>query len=125
MTSYWLERGLSLFQSGRVLLALEELDRRQVEIRISGTSRVHAKLYRGDGAITIGSSNYSRSGMELQMEGNVRIEQGESPRFEEVCALGEAIWEIRNELHSFSVICNWATEFKVAAAAPPGQESRP
>ena len=77
-----------------MLLALEELDRGQVEIRISGTSRVHAKLYRGDRAITIGSSNYSRSGMELQMEGNVRIEQGESPRFEEACALGEAIWEL-------------------------------
>ena len=94
MTDYWLERGLSLFQSARVLLALEELDRRQVEIRISGTSRVHAKLYRGDRAITIGSSNYSRSGMELQVEGNVRIEQIESPRFEEACALGEAIWEL-------------------------------
>jgi hypothetical protein len=94
MTDYWLEQGLSLFQGGRVLLALEELDRKQVEIRISGTSRVHAKLYRGDKAITIGSSNYSKSGMELQVEGNVRIEENECPRFEEACALGEAIWEL-------------------------------
>ena len=67
---YWLEdRGISIFLYAKVIVAIELLRSGKVEARLSNQSRpLHAKIFRGDDVITLGSSNFSQSGLELQHE---------------------------------------------------------
>ena len=93
---YWLKRGISILKCGKVIKAIELLKTQQVQVRISDKKPIHAKIYRGDNAITIGSSNFSNSGFVSQIEANVRFEniKKESKRFNEAELLSERIWEL-------------------------------
>jgi hypothetical protein len=93
IADYWLGQGILLRSCGKVLEALEFCDDERVAIRSSGTRTVHAKIYATENAVTIGSSNYSRSGMELQVEGNVRFEANEQRRFKDATRYAKNIWE--------------------------------
>ena len=70
-----MERGVSVLLSAQILAALEVLRSGKVDVRISADVRrpVHAKVYKGDGAVTLGSSNFSVAGMEQQVEANARF----------------------------------------------------
>lgn len=93
LADYWLERGISLHRSSQVIQAIEVLKTGRIEVRRSARERIHAKMYLGDEAVTIGSSNFSTSGMKVQLEANVRFLAAEEPsRFEESRALAESIW---------------------------------
>jgi phosphatidylserine/phosphatidylglycerophosphate/cardiolipin synthase-like enzyme len=98
VADYWLEQGISLHLSARVLVVLELLRSGRVEARLSADpgQPVHAKMYLGDGAVTVGSSNFSRSGLERQIEANVRFvaasaDAGERARFEEGARFGGGV----------------------------------
>lgn len=93
ITDYWLDRGVSLRSCGMVLKVIELLREEWVEVRSSGEKLVHAKIYATDPAVTIGSSNFSHSGMETQVEANVRFEHVEKKRFEEASLFAENVWE--------------------------------
>lgn len=74
--NYWLEQGISLYKSAQVLLTIDLLQRRIIHIRIADDLfPLHAKIYKGDQAITLGSSNFSRLGLLQQTEANVRFQQ--------------------------------------------------
>lgn len=92
---YWLDRGISVHLSAEVLAAITFLERDDVEIRISGHPQhpVHAKIYRADYAITIGSSNLSTNGMRTQFEANRRHEVTEPAAFREASTLAEQLWK--------------------------------
>lgn len=90
---YWIERGISVVLCAKLIAGLELLQRAEVEVRTSGERVVHAKIYRGDHAITLGSSNFSRAGMQSNAEANVRFESREGTRFYDAAALAEAIWD--------------------------------
>ena len=92
VNDYWLERGISLHRSRQVIQALDVLSTGRIQVRRSGRDRIHAKIYLGDTAATIGSSNFSTSGMRTQIEANVRFLATEKRRFEEATALAESIW---------------------------------
>lgn len=93
LNDYWLDRGISLHRSSQVIRALEVLDTGRIEVRCSGPERIHAKMYVGDEAVTIGSSNFSASGMKVQLEANVRfLAKEDERRFNESKALAESIW---------------------------------
>lgn len=93
LNDYWLERGISLHRSSQVIQALEVLKSETVAVRRSGTNRIHAKMYAGDDAITVGSSNFSASGMKAQIEANVRFSrEDEGRRFSEAIALADSVW---------------------------------
>lgn len=94
VNDYWLERGISLRRSSQVIKALEVLKSNRVRVRGSGRKRIHAKIYVGDTAVTIGSSNFSNKGMKSQVEGNVRFRTGDALRFEEAVQLAESIWTL-------------------------------
>jgi hypothetical protein len=119
---YWLEQRISLYHSMKIILAIEWLKSGRLQARIGGEQHpLHAKIYKGDTAITIGSSNFSHSGLIRQMEANVRFctesrsplpfgskyltkdqadqaflkEQqvrAEQERFEEACTFAEKFW---------------------------------
>jgi SNF2 domain-containing protein/helicase-like protein len=94
VSDYWLERGISLQRSSRVIKALEVLNSNRVLVRRSGSQPIHAKIYVGDTAVTLGSSNFSNKGMKTQVEGNVRFEAVDEPRLAEAVRLAEAIWTL-------------------------------
>jgi hypothetical protein len=100
VADYWLERGISLYQSAKLLVALELLRSGRITVRLSADPNrpIHAKIYRGDHAVTIGSSNFSHAGLDYQIEANVRFTDAatdiESHRFREGCQLAERIWEL-------------------------------
>ena len=80
---YWLSRGISLRLSGKVIRAQELLRNGGVKARYLGTSRsrLHAKMYCGDEAITLGSSNFTRPGLSHQIEANARFTARDGARF--------------------------------------------
>ncbi len=88
---YWLNRGISLLLSTKIIRCIERLESGQVEARYQ--NRMHAKIYRGDTAITMGSSNFTQSGMTSQIEGNVRFLK-EEDRFVENCAIADNLWQM-------------------------------
>lgn len=90
---YWLTRGISVIKSAEVLAAIDFLEASGSEVRISRrpTVPIHAKVYRADLAITIGSSNLSHNGMRAQFEANRRHEAMEAA-FEEANGLAESLW---------------------------------
>ena len=94
---YWLEeRGISVFLCAKVIVAIDLLRRGKVEARLSDQSRpLHAKIFRGDEAVTCGSSNFSHSGLEFQHEANSRYQRkSEAKRYQETCQMAESYWEL-------------------------------
>ena len=92
---YWLEeRGISLRSSAQVLQTIDALKRGSVTSRfIHGRQRLHAKIYQGDTAATVGSSNLTHFGLRLQFEANARFEANQEPRrFRELSSVAENYW---------------------------------
>jgi phosphatidylserine/phosphatidylglycerophosphate/cardiolipin synthase-like enzyme len=57
--------------------------------------RLHAKIYVGDTAATLGSSNFTANGLRLQLEANTRFEQAsDRARYEETATVAENFWGI-------------------------------
>ncbi|MFB6259781.1 MAG: SNF2-related protein, partial [Thiohalorhabdaceae bacterium] len=92
---YWLERGISLRLSARLIAFRERLRAGEITTRyLAGDRRqLHAKLYIGDDAATLGSSNFSQSGLTRQWEANARFTRsGEARRYREARQIGENYW---------------------------------
>jgi hypothetical protein len=92
--AYWLARGISPRLSGKVLRAVALIEAGRVEARFLGgpRRRLHAKIYCGDAGVTLGSSNFTESGLFSQIEANVRFTPREPNRFREARGLAEALW---------------------------------
>jgi superfamily II DNA or RNA helicase len=90
---YWLHRRISVARSAQVLAAIECLRSERTAVKTSGDRIVHAKIYITESAATIGSSNYSLSGMKVQAEANCRFTPDEDPqRYDELTQLARGIW---------------------------------
>ena len=94
---YWLdERGISLRLSAKVLQAIKALERGAVQARfVHGTTRLHAKVFVGATAATVGSSNFTGYGLTYQFEANARFElPRERSRYGELASIAENFWEV-------------------------------
>ena len=93
--AYWLGRGISAYQSAAILSAIAFLESGAADVRISSNPAhpVHAKIYRADHAITLGSSNLSFNGMRAQLEANERHIAMDGERFTQAISLAEQIWQ--------------------------------
>src|SRR5262249_49795752 len=103
---YWLEeRGVSLRQSARIIQAIEAVDAGRLEARfLHGTSTLHAKVFVGDRAATLGSSNFTAAGLTTQVEVNARFEAASEPeRYRELAAIGQNLWTAAG---------NWTTQLR-------------
>jgi len=98
--AYWLKRGISLLLSGKLVRCIEHLKKRKVLARyLTGHGHpLHAKIYCTELAATVGSSNFTRSGMETQYEANARFCAGgnkpEQKRYEDLCLIAENYWRM-------------------------------
>jgi len=63
-------------------------------LQTSGDRVIHAKIYRGDDAITTGSSNFSYSGLTRQIESNVRFTgEGDPDWWQGTADYAEWVWQ--------------------------------
>lgn len=94
--SYWLEeRGISLRLSAKIVEVLDALDQGRLQVRyVHGASPLHAKVYVGAQAATIGSSNFTGAGLGNQIEANARFERRSDPRrYRELALIGKNLWD--------------------------------
>ena len=94
--AYWEDRGISLRLSAKVLTAIQLIDEGRLTTRyVHGHTSLHAKIYAGAGAATLGSSNFTDAGLVSQLEANARFTLGEEPgRFHELWTIAEHLWDI-------------------------------
>ncbi|WP_242510206.1 helicase-related protein [Halorhodospira halophila] len=96
MEQYWLDRGISLRLSARLVHFREQVRKGRIHARIWSQDYrpLHAKIYLGDRAVTLGSSNFSRNGLERQHEANARFTATAEPRrYRETATIAQAYWE--------------------------------
>jgi hypothetical protein len=92
---YWVEeRGISLRLSAKIVRAIDLLDEGSIASRfVHGRTHLHAKIYVGDGAATVGSSNFTASGLRFQIEANARFDRSTDPeRYDELVLVAENLW---------------------------------
>lgn len=106
MKEYWLERGISILLSVKLVTCIERLKEGRLLARYVARSswRLHAKMYVGENAATVGSSNFTDPGLRNQLEANVRFERKERPkkpdereehrRFLEAAQIAEQFWDL-------------------------------
>jgi superfamily II DNA or RNA helicase len=75
LKEYWILKGISLYLGSSVLSMIDKLERNQVSIRF--TKKSHAKIYITESYAILGSSNFSKQGLQLQQEANIRKAQSE------------------------------------------------
>ena len=96
--AYWLRQNISLLHSAALLHTMELLEKGHVQARyVGGGRRMHAKIYVGEAAATVGSSNFTDPGLDFQYEANARFERnarGGSKRYAELRQLAEAYWSL-------------------------------
>ena len=93
--AYWLDRSISILLSAQLILMIENLRSGKIQARYieAPRNRLHAKIYVGDEAVTIGSSNFSANGLQHQLEANVRFTVKEKRRFSGAVNLANIYWE--------------------------------
>ncbi|MDD3765060.1 MAG: SNF2-related protein [Nevskiales bacterium] len=92
---YWLDRGISLLRSAPLIRAIELLKSGQVQARyVAGGGGLHAKIYCGQEAATLGSSNFTEPGLRTQLEANARFTRKDSKRFDELWQIAENYWQL-------------------------------
>jgi len=103
---YWLNAGISLRLCYKIVLVLEMLRAGRIESRYVPDDRhkLHGKIYVGDGAATLGSSNFSYTGMQRQLESNVRFQKQKEPkRYRETTQLAENFWMLGEDYNKYLI----------------------
>lgn len=97
VTNYWLKRGFSLLLSAKLIRCIDRIEAGQIEARYvsDAGSRLHAKIYVGDDAATVGSSNFTSSGLGGQLEANARFSSSkDASRYSELRNVAENFWQL-------------------------------
>jgi len=100
---YWLEHNVSVLMSAKLLRAIELVETKRVEVRcLTGQRPLHAKIYVGADAATLGSSNFTGNGLRLQAEANARFERrsDEGERFDDLRRVAENFWSAAEDWHA-------------------------
>lgn len=94
---YWLEKGISLLHSAKIITAIEMIKSGRLQCRKAGDNRrkLHAKIYCSSEAATLGSSNFTHNGLYWQMECNARFSHAsDKRRHREACDIAENFWSL-------------------------------
>jgi len=123
---YWLKQNISLTRSAALVHAIEALKAGRVSTRYLATGgRMHAKIYCGERAATLGSSNFTWPGLTGQHEANARFDAiRDRARFAETWRIAENYWMLGRDyndalialLQKLLQIVNWDEALARAAA---------
>ena len=74
----WLSKGVSLFNGGGTasIQIIEFIKDEKIKFKFS--DKLHAKIYVSDNYAILGSSNFSKNGLQIQKEANIRIENADN-----------------------------------------------
>jgi superfamily II DNA or RNA helicase len=103
VAAYWLERGISLLLSAQLITCIDRLKSGQVQARYlaGGGTRLHAKIYLTPAAATLGSSNYTRPGLETNLEANARFTLArDKARYQELRQVAENYWLLGSDYNA-------------------------
>lgn len=124
--AYWEERRVNVRLSAALLIAIAAIDDGRLRARfLHGPAVLHAKVYVGANAATVGSSNFTDAGLAKQWEANARFERSTEPRrYAELAQIGENLWalgedwdtELRALLERLLRFVGWREALAVAAA---------
>ncbi|MFP9114443.1 SNF2-related protein [Flavobacterium sp. RHBU_3] len=92
---YWLKKGLSIMLGGAIMNLIDKIDRRKIEFRYK--DKLHAKIYVGNDSAVLGSSNFSKNGLNYQEEANIRVNKDsghtEKRQYESIRLIAESYYE--------------------------------
>ncbi len=91
---YWIKKGLSVMLGGAVMNLIDKINRQEIQFKFK--DRLHAKLFVGDNYAVLGSSNFSRNGLNEQDEANIRVCKNklhEQNQYNDIKLIGESYWE--------------------------------
>jgi len=89
---YWLKRGLSIMLGGAVINLIDKIDKGIIEFKYK--DKLHAKLYVGDKHAILGSSNFSKNGLNYQEEANIRVNEiNEIEQYKSIKLIAESYYE--------------------------------
>ena len=94
---YWLKKGLSIMSGGAVMKLIQKIDDGWITFRYR--DKLHAKLYIGDDFAVLGSSNFSKTGLTIQEEANIRVsrtEANEHCQYQSIKQIAENYFEEAN-----------------------------
>lgn len=98
IADYWLSQGVSTTQWRGLMTTIDLLDRGRLRVRSSGRRRIHAKIYIGESAATLGSSNFTDQGLEGNLEANVRFTHSSEPeRYDQTTDFAENLWTLGDD----------------------------
>ncbi len=92
MRAFWMRHGLSVRQAPKLVRLMEML--REGRLRVRTLDDLHAKLYLGNHAATLGSSNFSEAGFRQMREANVRFSARDAARRRELRQVAENLWTL-------------------------------
>lgn len=104
--NYWLEHGVSPALSADIIATIEAIKAGRLRARTVDEYpvRMHAKVYAGDEAATLGSSNFTKPGLRSQIEANVRFcatgTQEEASRYRQTRWIAENLWKLGRDYTS-------------------------
>ena len=101
---YWLNAGISLRLCYKIVLAMDMLKAGRLQSRYIADEqrKLHSKIYVGDEAVTLGSSNFSFTGMRKQLEANARFHHQKEPkRYREAQQLAENYWDLGDDYNGY------------------------
>ena len=82
---YWLRKGFSIMLGGAVINLIDKINNGLVEFKYK--DKLHAKLYVGDNFAILGSSNFSKNGLNSQEEANIRVNRNIKQEIEQYSAI--------------------------------------
>lgn len=91
---YWLKKGLSIMLGGAVMKLIQKIDEGKVEFKYR--DKLHAKLYVGDSFALLGSSNFSKNGLTIQEEANIRVHreaENEQAQYNAIKLIAESYYD--------------------------------
>lgn len=97
VTDYWLNAGISLRLCYKIVQVIEMIEQGRLVSRYIADDRrkLHSKIYVADEAVTLGSSNFSYTGMQRQLEANARFHHQKEPkRYREAQQIAENYWAL-------------------------------
>ncbi len=92
---YWLKKGLSIMLGGAIINLIDKIDKGKIEFRYK--DKLHAKIYVGNDNAVLGSSNFSKNGLNYQEEANIRVNknsgQTEKEQYYAIKLIAESYYE--------------------------------
>ncbi len=104
VVDYWLNAGISLRLCYKIIQTMEMIESGRLQSRYikDDHRKLHSKIYVADEAITLGSSNFSYTGMQRQLETNTRFHvQKEPKRYREALQIADNYWSLGENYNGY------------------------